>query len=100
MFEVRFEETSGARWRVGWWLATIGAALIVVGLGGAFVGPALANRLGPEAPIYFAIGIVAATIGVAAFLIGRNLMFRRIVTQVADPHQHEQLSTNDDDNGD
>jgi hypothetical protein len=82
--EVRFEKTTGNRWRVGWWLASVGAGLMAVGIAGAFVGPLTASRNGPEGVIYFAIGVTAATIGVVVFLIGRNLMLRRIVSYLID----------------
>ncbi len=87
MFEVRFESTTGTRWRIGWWLATIGAWLMVVGFGGAVVGPLLSAR--SEGTLYFAIGVATATVGFFAFIAGRNLMLKRIVTQVIDNDSHE-----------
>ena len=83
MFEVRFEETDGLRWRAGWWLASVGVALIVLGVFGAVVAPQI-TQSDSDGVIYFGIGLVAATIGFVALIIGRNLMFRRIVSRVAD----------------
>jgi protein-S-isoprenylcysteine O-methyltransferase Ste14 len=83
MFEVRFESTDGVRWRAGWWLATIGAAFMALGVIGAVVAPQI-SQSDSEGVIYFGIGVVAATIGFAAFIVGRNLMFRRIVSRVGE----------------
>jgi len=94
MIEVRFESTTGNRWRIGWWLASVGAGLMVGGVAGALAGPLAASRSGPEGVIYFAIGITAATIGVAVFVIGRNLMLKRIVSHLIDDDDDD---TNDTD---
>jgi hypothetical protein len=83
MFEVRFESTDGARWRAGWWLATIGAALMVLGVVGAVVAPQI-SRHDSDGIIFFGIGLTAATIGFVAFIVGRNFMFRRIVSRIVD----------------
>jgi protein-S-isoprenylcysteine O-methyltransferase Ste14 len=83
MFEVRFESADGARWRIGWWLATVGAWLVVIGVVGAVVAPQV-SRNDSDGIIFFGVGLIAATVGFVALVIGRNLMFRRIVTQVAD----------------
>ncbi|MBI1212142.1 MAG: hypothetical protein GC190_11815 [Alphaproteobacteria bacterium] len=94
MFEVRFESTSGARWRIGWWLATIGAGLTAASVAAAVVAPQV-SRSDSEGVIYFAIGVTAATAGFIAFVVGRNLMLRRIVSRVADD-----IDTADADGGD
>ena len=91
MSEVRFEHTTGTRWLIGWWVATIGACLMGLGVAGALAGP-LVGHDASEGSVYFAIGVTAATIGFVAFIAGRNLMLKRIVMPVVDDRAKPEIT--------
>jgi hypothetical protein len=94
MSEVRFEHATGTRRLAGWWVATIGACLMGGGLAGALALPLL-TRDASEGSVYFAIGVTAATIGFAAFIVGRNLLLLRIVSPVVDHRETDTLNETD-----